>query len=60
MASGQQPLIHQHPPWEHAMWFALVVLGFFVLLAAMGISGVGVHDSRDTRFSLVPRSRKCI
>lgn len=37
------------------MWDALVAFGFLAVLASLaiaGLTGIGVYDSRDTRFSL--------
>jgi hypothetical protein len=36
------------------MWVALVAFGFLAVIAALaiaGLTGIGVYDSRDTRFS---------
>jgi hypothetical protein len=33
------------------MWVALVAFGFLAALAVAGLTGIGVYDSRDTRFS---------
>jgi hypothetical protein len=34
------------------MWVALAAFGFLAVVAVAGLTGVGLYDSRDTRFSL--------
>ena len=36
------------------MWMGILLLTFFAVLAFLGLTGIGVHDSRDTRFSWQP------
>jgi hypothetical protein len=36
------------------MWIGLALIALLVVLAIAGITGIGVYDSRDTRFSMRP------